>query len=432
MSDKYEHMLVAWGYERNPYPAEAINRDSEPFNEAVFPVESEQFYSRLIYGAAMDERGFSFLWSKGKNGEDTGMGKTTMLKQAAKAINFDLGTRVLREAGMREEIVNKHKAVAAYTSFNTTTITGIYPNLFSAVEYLADPRRGVGGESVLDALRERIRSERQLKEGDFNGLRNAIYDSRRRLGATLAPLRDDVLEAFCQREGNDFADWLATEVSQASRIRNGLGYFDFAFTIAAAAGVRHLFVFVDQLEDLASPQNVTKAKRTREVARFRDIISETEPFVGHIHFTFTFHSSAARALDEIWRPNRLPSYDPEDAANQGSIVILRGIQDVDQVRTLLTTYGDAVRSDPEENGKLTEFDESALPVMLDHSCGRAGILLSDANRLVDRGADLELSIIDGAFAADVLGMNGPFRGKTFIRAGSPEGRDAHAIDDLLK
>lgn len=431
MSDKYQHMEEAWGWTRNPYPAEAINSGTEPYNPEVFPEESDQFYSRLVYGAAMDQRGFSFLWSKGANNEDTGMGKTTLLRQAAKAINVDFGATVLRDAGMREEIIGRHKSVAAYASFNTTSVNGVYANLFAGVEHLADPRHGQGGLSIIEALRAQIRKARGIEDDNADGLRAAIRDTRRKLGATLPPLRDDMLEAFCTGEDGDFADFL-TEVSPASRVRNGLAYFDFAFTVIAAAGVQHLFMFVDQLEDLATTQTVTKAKRTREVGRLRDIISETEPFIGRVHFVFTFHVRASTALDEMWRLNRLPSYDPEDVANQSAVVVLRGIQDVDQVRTLLTTYGDDVRIDPEEQGKLTAFDESALPILLEHSGGRPGILLADANKLVNRAAELELPTIDGTFAADVLGLSGVPRAAAFRRPGSAEGRDARAIDDLLR
>src|SRR6202030_273169 len=102
------------------------------------------------------------------------------------------------------------------------------------------------------------------------------------------------------------------------RIRNGLAYFDFAFTVAAAAGIPDVFVFVDQLEDLATNQTVTRAKRSREIGRLRDVIAEMEPFAGHVHFVFTFHVRAAEVLLDMWVQNRLPSFDPEDRANEGS------------------------------------------------------------------------------------------------------------------
>src|SRR5438270_802348 len=87
----------------------------------------------------------------------------------------------------------------------------------------------------------------QVCPDDHDGLREAILAARRRLGATLVALREEALDAFVTGDDGSFAEWLS-EVSDASRIRSGLAYFDFAFTIASAAGVPHFFVFVDQLE----------------------------------------------------------------------------------------------------------------------------------------------------------------------------------------
>lgn len=404
MSNKYEYMEKAWGIERNPFPAEAINRgEDDPYSPDVFPEEVKSFHSKLVYNAAMDQRGFGFLWSKGPNNDDTGMGKTTLLKQAAKEVNEDFGESVLSEAGMRPALIEKHKSVAAYASFDTASANGIYPVLFAAVEYLADPANGNDGVSILDILRSQIREEHGLDEDDADGLRDVLRAARRKLGATLPVLRADTVEKFCTLEDGEFAASLA-EISPASRIRNGLDYFDFVFTVAMAAGVKHFFLFLDQLEDLATVRSVTKAKRSKEVGRLRDIIAEKAPFVGRVHSVFTFHTRAADALDEFWRLNRLPSYDPEDQANKSAVVVLKGIQDIRQVRMLLVTYLDTVRIDPKENGELKPFDESALPVLLQRSGGRAGILLSNAHKLLHEGADEKLPNINGKFAARVLGM----------------------------
>ena len=49
------------------------------------------------------------------------------------------------------------------------------------------------------------------------------------------------------KQAKTIADFLG-EVKDTTRVRSGLAYFDFVFTIAAAAGVPHFFVLVDQLE----------------------------------------------------------------------------------------------------------------------------------------------------------------------------------------
>jgi hypothetical protein len=428
MSDKYRHMEEAWGIEGNPFPSEAIHQGSEPYNPQVFPDEYDQFFAKLVYGALMDRRGFSFLWSKGANGEDTGFGKTSLLKHAAGEVNKDFGETVLRDAGMKEQKIKTSLAVAAYASLNTLSAAGVYPILFAAAEYLADPKNGAEGRSVLDHLRQRIIEKNELEPDDHEGLKTAIQGARRILGATLVALREDALDAFVLGEDGGFADFLS-EVSDASRIRSGLSYFDFVFTIACAADVPHFCVFVDQLEDLATTPTVTKAKRSREVGRLRDIIAETAPFAGKVRFVFTFHIRAAAALDEMWRLNRLPSYDPEDPANEGNLVVLRGIQNVEQARKLLTTYLSSKRADGETDD-LTPFDENTLPVLIERSSGRPGILLQQAYKLFDRAADQALPKIDRAFAKSLLGSGRPGTAQDSGRI--PDPIDAREIDDLLK
>jgi hypothetical protein len=428
MSDKYRHMEEAWGIEENPFPSEAIHQGPEPYNPKVFQDEYDQFFEKLVYGALMDRRGFSFLWSKGANGEDTGFGKTSLLKHAAREVNQDFAETVLRNSGMKEQKIKTNLAVAAYASLNTLSAAGVYPILFAAAEYLSDPKNGIGGRSILDHLRERIIEKNELEADDDEGLKKAIQAARKNLGATLVALREDALDAFVHGEDGGFAEFLS-EVSDASRIRSGLSYFDFVFTIASAAGVPHFCVFVDQLEDLATTPTVTKAKRSREVGRLRDIIAETPPFAGKVRFVFTFHIRAANALDEMWRLNRLPSYDPEDPANAGNLVVLRGIQDIDQARKLMTTYLNSKRAEGDKDD-LTPFDENTLPVLIERSSGRPGILLQHAYKLFDRAADQGLAKIDRPFATSILGACRPGSGVNSSHI--PDPIDARDIDDLLR
>src|SRR5437588_9056786 len=122
MSDKYQHMEEAWGIEGNPFPSEAIHQGSEPYNPQVFQDEYDQFFAKLVYGALMDRRGFSFLWSKGANGEDTGFGKTSLLKHAAREVNQDFGATVLRNAGMKEARIKTNLALAARSEEHTSEL----------------------------------------------------------------------------------------------------------------------------------------------------------------------------------------------------------------------------------------------------------------------------------------------------------------------
>ena len=66
------------------------------------------------------------------------------------------------------------------------------------------------------------------------------------------------------------------KVSNASQIRSGLHYLDFTMIALAAAGVRKVFLMIDQLEDLATNKSLSSARRRREIGRIRDLM-ENEP-----------------------------------------------------------------------------------------------------------------------------------------------------------
>jgi len=116
---------------------------------------------------------------------------------------------------------------------------------------------------------------------------------------------------------------------------------------------------------------------------------------------------------------------------EGSVVVLRGIQTVEQARELLVTYLNTRRTDGESDD-LSPFEENVLPILIERSAGRPGILLQFAYKLFDRAADQGLPTIDREFAATILGAkkSGNTRGALF--ASVPDPSDARDIDDLLR
>lgn len=429
MSTKHQHMRRIWKLARNPFPDAAIHRDGNPFSADVFPVEYESFLSNLVYGAVVDGRSFGFLWSKGPRNEDTGFGKTTILRESAREINTDFAEQILRKNGVEGDELEEYAAVAAYAAVDTTNSTGIYPVLFSAAAYLADPRNGRDERSVIDLLRDRICERNGIDPLDGQSVVRAVLAARRRLGPTLPPLRTEALDAIANPTVGAFAEFLA-DVSSASRIRSGLQYLDVVYTIARAADVPHLFVFVDQLEDLATNNAIAKSRRTREVGRLRDIFVEDQVFAGHLHGILTLHVRAQTALDEMWYQNRLPSFDPNSAANAGSIVVLRGVRDDEQVRELLVAYLDEARlTGP--IGDLAPFEDDVLRVLRENAGGRVGLILRDAHNLIDRAATRGLETIDAAFTAALFSGTADEESEApLIPVGAA--RDARSLDDLLQ
>ena len=395
--DPYTHMEEAWELEANPFPPDAIRQPSQPFSPDVFPDEAQDFRRKLVRGAILANRGVGFLWSQGRR-SDTGFGKTTLMMETAKDINRNLGATVLEAAGMRRERIMP--VAAAYANLNNLDSSGLYSVLFGAVvDAATPPAREDDPPALLDTLLERIRADvgKQPRK-----VEDRLFAERMRTAPGAAPLRAEVVKAFAS-DGADGVLRQLSIVSPTARVRNGLQYLDFLITVCAAAGVDHLFVFVDQLEDLATNKSITAAKRSREIGRIRDLL-EAQPYASRVHFVFTFHGQAASVLERFWEANRLPSFEAT-ASNTASVVVLRGLQSDEQVAALLRVYLEDKRfgrvDDP-----LLPFEADALSVLRDVSEGRAGILLNRAHELLNAAAEQGLPKVDGAFARAYFDTDG--------------------------
>ena len=130
-----------------------------------------------------------------------------------------------------------------------------------------------------------------------------LSETRLAVAPTSPALRPDLMEVF-SKAPDEMPGFLGS-VSNASqiKIRSGLQYLDFAMIVFAAAGVRKVFLMIDQLEDLATNKSLSAARRRREIGRIRDLM-ENEPYASMLHMTFTFHASAASDLETFWEQNR--------------------------------------------------------------------------------------------------------------------------------
>jgi hypothetical protein len=414
--DPFTHMEEAWKLDSNPFPSEGIRRNAdEPFSPAVFPEETADFYRKLVRGAILGSKGVGFLWSQGVGG-DTGYGKTTLMQTAERAINRDLGATVLQLSGMRAERLVKTAAV--YTNLNNLNTTGLYPVLFNGVIEAATPPKD--DLPLLDKARQLIAN----RVGDDA---DAIAADLMAVGVRVAPigvpLRPELVSAFASGGAGSLLVQLSA-ASQAARLRNGLQYFDFLLIALAAAGIDHLFVFVDQLEDLATNKSINSAKRSREIGRIRDLL-ESAPYAARLHFVFTFHNTAAQVLERFWSVNRLPRFEiaPDNTA---SVVVLRGLSNDDQVAELLKVYITDKRLEHADD-ELLPFEPDTLGLLRTVSQGRVGILLGKAHELLNAAAERGLPRIDSDFASRY------FQGAEGTSDAEPEAEavDGADIDDLL-
>ncbi len=263
--------------------------------------------------------------------------------------------------------------------------------LFNAVVDLATAPHA-DAVSVFDKARTRIVDE--LGSDDVDAIADRVRDTWTTIGGTSGPLRPELVDAFADGGSKQLKSELAG-VSPTARLRNGLQYLDFALAVLAAAGIDHLFLMIDQLEDLATNRSVTAPKRSREIGRIRDLLEST-PYATRLHMIFTFHNRAAQVLDRYWEENRLPPFEVS-SSNTSAVVVLGGLKDGEQAKELLRVYLEDARIDHHEDD-LLPFEPGAVDVLLDVSDGRPGVLLSRARELLNAAAEQELPKISGKFA----------------------------------
>ena len=199
----------------------------------------------------------------------------------------------------------------------------------------------------------------------------------------MRAFREDLIDLLGKAgDARAFAETLDRTVSPTSRIRNGLYYFVTFVALARAAGLVRVLVFLDQLEDLANPQLSTKAKRHREVERFRDDIFEDRFLADSVSYVLTFHRRAEDALSEAWVAARLPSFSPEHRSNSSKIVILRGLTTDEKANTLIQAYLDSARG-PGEKNTLMPFASDAVVRLREKTEGRVGEFLVRAREVLE-------------------------------------------------
>jgi len=420
MPDVFDHMEEAWKLDKNPFPAEAIRVQNaeQPYSESVFPEETKEFRQKFIRGGIRGGQSIGFLWSQGVR-SDTGFGKTTLMQEVSREINKDLGAKTLEKSGAKK--AGQPAIAAAFANLNNLNATGLYPVLFNAVIDLATTP-GAGTKSVFDKARMRIIDE--LGSDDADAIAEHVREVWTSIGGTSGPLRAELVHAFAKGGGKQLKAELAS-VSATARLRNGLQYLDFALAVLAGAKIVHLFLMVDQLEDLATNRSIAAPKRSREIGRIRDLL-ESATYATRLHMIFTFHNRAAQVLDRYWEENRLPPFEVS-SSNTSAVVVLGGLKDVEQAKELLRVYLEEARIDDTEDD-LLPFEPAAVEVLREVADGRPGVLLSRARELLNAAAEQELPKISGRFARQYFENEAPTNDSDG-RAAPDESVDD--IDDLL-
>ena len=395
-----------YGLKNNPFPTQVFG-ESHVYTDEVVSKELSEFREKLVVGALSEKRPMSFLWSLGEYGRDTGFGKTAMLQRVRGEIDADWGRTTLTKAGVDESVVVDYPICAVYGCFKAHEVTNFYAGLFSAVLDAANPYESKEGvdTSLLWRLRERLFAARGVNPDEQSAstrtsfIREALTLARRPYGLGLRSFRKDLLDLLGKAEGaRGFAEALDQMVSPTARVRNGLYYFVTFVALARAAGIAGVLVFLDQLEDLANPRLSTKAKRHREVERFRDDIFE-DPFLADtVSYVLTFHRRAEEALVEAWVAARLPSFSPELRSNSPKVVILRGLTTDESAEALIKAYLKDSLDGSNVDKPFGPFTVDAIRRIREKTEGRIGEFLVRAREVLETAVGEKASApLDAAY-----------------------------------
>src|SRR5688572_34761 len=358
-----------WKLDKNPFPTTGIARlggndrreNGLMYDPAVNPEKVSEAIEKFVLGAAYSGLRFGYLWSMGTGAGDSdarGYGKSVLMQHLVWSLNQDFGCAAYLSCGLAEEDADEAPICGLLTSFDTAQIRSLGAALFTAVEYATDFRHTAADLPLAQRLRARL--VERAGSDDPTVLARLVADEHRSLrGRTLGPPVEKLIVALCAPDPHAAAD-LLDAVTATTRTRNGAVYLATFLLFAAAAGIKHVLLCCDQLEDLAST-TTAKAKRDLETERFRDVVLETLPMADMLSVIVTMHPRAAATIGQAWALADLPSFEVSEA-NRHRVVVLPALANAEQASRLLSAYLDAARKDgsTREPGDLHPFTSDAV------------------------------------------------------------------------
>ncbi|WP_432023203.1 hypothetical protein [Streptomyces parvus] len=401
-----------WKFRNNPFPSTGMARvggidDRENgllYEPDVHADQLREAIDKFVLGMSFSGLKFGYLWSAGVIPNDSdarGFGKSVLLQHLSRRINSDFGRAVYEESGLDEADAAEVPICSLFTSFDTVHVRSLGAALFAAVEY-AVKFRAEDAPTLAGKLRDRL-AER-IGDSDVKALTKAVADSHRAVrGRTLGPPDDKLIVALCDESPDAAVDYL-TKVSPISRSRNGAVHMATFLVFAAAAGIKHVLVCCDQLEDLAST-TTAKAKRDLEVERFRDVIVETLPMADMVTLVATMHPRASATMRHAWTLADLPSFDLTPG-NRFSTVELPPLQDAAQAAQLLKRYLAAASTADVAGDDLRPFTDEAVARLFERSARKPRDVLRKAHTVLVAASAQNLPRITGPDVENILGVPG--------------------------
>jgi hypothetical protein len=407
-------MRRTWNLERNPFPQGGIAslaREDNRENGRLFRPEVQQdkipeAIDKFVVGAAFSGLKFGYLWSVSGPASDDyrGYGKSSVLQYLVEETNKDFGHDLLTQAGFKEEEAEEAAICAMLASFDKGVNTSLAAVFLQATEYACRYRNPATkheaeGKTLAERLYDRL--VKTTGTDDPSVLADAVqHVSDGIRGRTLGPPLDDFIQLLCAGDSTALGRYVA-QVKSGARTRVGAANFLATFLLfAKAAGVPHVLLGCDQLEDFAA-STTSKQKRALETERFRDFVLELMPMADMLTIVVTMHPRAELAIAEMWRLADLPSMAWHLDENDGHVVVLREIQTVGQTRELLKPYLDEARTSATTD-EFAPFTADSFEALLDRSDGKPRDVLRKAHALIDRAARENWAAIDAEGTASVL------------------------------
>jgi hypothetical protein len=406
-------MRTVWRFRHNPFPPSGIarlggadNRENGLlFRPQVQQEKVDETIQKFVLGSAYSGLKFGYLWSIGRAGESgygdvRGFGKSSMLQYLVEEMNEDFGRKFLIESGLEQSDADEHPLCAVLASFDMANARSLAAVFFEATRYACRFRRGT--EPSLAArlharLVERVGTAKKAKLIDA-----VMAVSDETVGRTLGPPIGELIDFLCEGDQVRLGRFIES-VKAGARGRVGAANYLATFLFfVKAAGVQHTLLGCDQLEDFAAT-STTRQKRTVEVERFRDYVTELQPMADMLTVVVTLHPRAQEAIGEMWRLADLPNFAPDRPENQSRVVVLETIDDLERTKELLLPYLEDARLAPNHDGAaLAPFTDEAIDLLLRRSDGKPRDILRKAHALINEGATKNWKVIDARSAASIL------------------------------
>jgi len=363
-----------WGLKHNPFPDSGVARlggadireNGLLFRPDVQDEQVKEAIQKFVLGAAFSGLRFGYLWSLGGglSSDMRGFGKSSLLQYLVEETNQDFGRRFFLDLGLDEQDAEEHAMCAVLASFDMANARSLAAVFFQATHYAC--RFSVGDHPTL-AERLRSRLVERVGSDDQARLVAAVHDVSDSLrGRTLGPPKEDFIELLCAGDQVALSRHIES-VKEGARARVGAANYLATFLLFAnAAGIAHVLLGCDQLEDFAAT-STTKQKRTIETERFRDYVLELLPMADMLTTIVTLHPRAAQAIGEMWRLADLPNFAPDRDENRPRVVVLEALETRDQAARLLQPYLQAARAEESDSESLAPFNDEAIDIVFSSS-----------------------------------------------------------------